>query len=107
MVFFYSEISEQYHFCPHGKSGCHCFPYRYISHQQSGHIFKGEVENHQCENYLEDVRESDDVPSSKTELSKKVNRSGTVYDPPPPIKAFVVDVGQGNGAINELSSGEL
>lgn len=63
-------------------------------------------ENHHPENYFHDVHVFQN-PCCKTGLAKKVNRSGALYDPPPPIRTYTVDLGQGKGQPNDLSLGKL
>lgn len=104
-LFICSEV-EDYQLTLCEKSRYENFDYDYKLPRPDRLISRGKNEKHHSENYFQDVRELKDA-SYKSEMSKKGNGCGTVYDPPPAIKGFGVDMGQGNGRTNNLSSGEL
>lgn len=90
-IFISSEIFEDYYMCISEKNDSYQF--HQTPHPSTRNISVGKNENLHPQNYIQDVCEFQYV-SRKSELPKKVNRSGTVYDPPPPIREFSVDVGQ-------------
>lgn len=81
------------------------YQFHQTPHPSTQNFSMGKNENLHFKNYFQDICEFQDV-SRKSELPKKVNRSGTVYNPPTPIREFNVDVGQDNVANKVRSCGK-